>query len=305
MKALAIMRPGDIRLRPAIVAALGILLTTLAVPASSSTTDVSLVYVAERSHGAPAGVTVQASFAWSRTGGYVGSFATYGSGATLVARDGHGADLLPDGDVGARIGTQSLGCATGSSCALSSLVNAQGGLTTYVIGYPKPAQQPDRIYLILRGHDADVSVVDSPGWTVRRAAARVRYVQADGAADLSVQAAVGTTERFTSAHATSSAPLSFALGTPPCRTAHRIGYAREGEGAVTLSGGRSPVTFSCSEPGVTDPVAMATARTVWDLRGDVVGTATGPTRLVVVEFPTTGAPPPSAASTIGTHAGSS
>jgi hypothetical protein len=247
--------------------------------AGSPTADVTAVFVAEPVKGGSSSVQVDLRFSWGRGGGFVGYVATSGKGRAARPTDGFGIDVLPaDGPYASADGTV-LGCGPTSPCSLETLTNSEGGVTLFQVAFSE--QAPSAIYFVVKGRDFAASA--SPGWIVRRTTQRAHLVSADAGGATAGQVAANRVERFQAARFRTSARRSLAIGIPPCRNAHRVGFVREGSGTGTLSGGRTAASLDCADTGVGEPVAVADAPTTWALTGDVVGVATGPTRLAVIE----------------------
>ena len=148
---------------------------------------------------------------------------------------------------------------------------------------PVGSPQPAKIYLVILGEQQQVELVESPGWRLIRTRLRATIVRANSATGVVV--ADERAEHFAEASGTGGAHGSLAVGTPPCRLAHRTGYVREGYGSATLTGGQRPASFSCGGvPAAFDPVAYAQTRTRWRLAGSVTGDAMGPTRLTIINL---------------------
>jgi hypothetical protein len=174
------------------------------------------------------------------------------------------------------------GCPSGSGCDVAN----GPGITYFGLTYPEKTVQPDRIYVAISGLEPEVMLDRSTtGWRLRRTNLRVRYALNDRGDARSTGASLFAehVERFTHVSVPGGRRGSIAVGTPPCRPLHRVGYLREGHGRAVLSGGGSPATFDC-RTNVNDAIAVADGPTTWSLDGDVVGTATGPTRIAVIDL---------------------
>jgi hypothetical protein len=225
-------------------------------------------------------VTVNAYYGWDRRGARV-TFVT----AMMVKGRPRPYDALTvdspltDGPGLYRDGT-SYGCYAGSGCDLLS----GPGRTDFSVAAPDPAGQPDRIYVAVAGLAPEVRLIDSPGWRLTRTSLRVRYATSDtGGAATGAQLLGEHVEHFERATLPGGTRGSVVVATPPCRPLHRAGVVREGYGTVTLTGGPNPVTFDCQRD-LHDLTTAASHATTWNLDGLVVGTATGTTRLAVIDL---------------------
>lgn len=266
--------------RGILCAALAALVNTSAVYATPAPPAPATVWVAEKvSPNAPR-LTLEASTAWDRRSGRI----TYVA-VKLVAGKPRPVDALTldapqtDGPAAYHRGT-AYGCYAGSGCDVGS----GPGFTSFVLTFPEDIPQPDRLYLAVSGVSAEVWLVDSPGWRLKRTSLRVRYATSDTSGDaVGGQVAGEHVERFQRASIPGGRRGSIAVGTPPCRPLHRVGYFREGYGTATLSGGAKPVPFDCQR-AIGDATAAADRATTWTLEGDVTGVATGTTRLTVIDL---------------------
>lgn len=238
------------------------------------------VWMAERVRRDAPSVTLETYVQWDRRGGRVTYVAANMVGGHPGPTDALTYDSgLNDGPAAYADGS-AYGCPAGSNCDVLS----GPGITYFSVAYPPSSVQPDRIYLVVSGTSAEVDLVDSPGWRLTRTTLRARYASSDsGGGAAGAQFFGEHLERFTHAELTGGRRGSIAVATPPCRPAHRIGYVREGYGQATLTGGPRPVSFDCQRNG-SDLTAATHRATTWQFDGAVVGTATGTTRLTVIDL---------------------
>lgn len=272
-------------MRRGILAAVAALVTTASAAAATPASTAPLapppttVWVAERVSRSAPKVALNAYFEWDRRGGRVTYVAVSMQRGRPRPLDGMTFDsMLTDGP-GVYDSGASYGCPAGSGCDVFS----GPGVTSFDLQYPATSTQPDRIYLAVAGLSIRVSLVDSPGWRLRATALRARHASSDGGGASGAQFFGEHVERFGNASLAGGSRGSLAVATPPCRPLHRLGYYREGYGTATLTGGTSPVTFDCQK-NVADLAAAADRATTWTFAGDVVGTARGTTRLVVIDL---------------------
>ena len=121
--------------------------------------------------------------------------------------------------------------------------------------------------------------VKSSGWRVRRLKADL--LNTVDASNASTGASLGGTyvERSGEGKAPGGSRGSFAVAVAPCDIA--------GTGTLQLSGGSAPVSVSCPPLGAGVPLDFSTAKrkTMWHLRGTVVGVSSFRERLVVFSLP--------------------
>lgn len=240
------------------------------------------VWLAERVSPTAPSVTLHGRYKWDRRGSRV----TYAAVRMVNGKprpfDGITWDSpMPDGPAARHDGTV-YGCPSGSGC---DVVNGPG-LTYFGLTFPETSAQPDRIYVAISGLDAELSLdKGTRGWRLTKTALRVRYALSDRGHTRATGAnfAGEHAERFTHASIPGGRRGSIAVATPPCRPLHRLGYLREGHGKAALTGGTAPARFDCQK-NITDAIAVADRATTWSLDGDVVGTATGTTRIAVIDL---------------------
>jgi hypothetical protein len=261
----------------------GALLAGLCAPtvaaAANAKAVVPVVWEAERLVATAAHVDVHGSYSFATVDGLASFVALKSARTGLVAMTGLTVDTPRDQGPYAYTNDSDYGCSAGSFCDVLS----GPGVATYDVVFPTGVPQPDRIYVVVVGTQQQAALVDSPGWKLRKTNLKTNIVRIGSA----VGAAVSTEriEHFTHASTTGSGGGSIAIGTLPCRFAHRVGFVREGYGSATLTGGRTMSSFNCGgAPAQFDPVASAPKATRWSLDGDVTGEAAGSTRLIVINF---------------------
>lgn len=272
---------GHLGVRGAVLAiALSMLGGHAAEVSAASPTTTRVWQVQRTSSKITKGFTLQATFSWPAGGGFVASASLRRNGTRLLPLYGSAIDIRgDDGPVVIRDGV-GYGCTVTISCPSIN----EGGISAYATGTEDGPDQPDLVYVVIRGSNQIVNLSDSPGWKLSLTRLRARTVEAQPIGTTSATAADTRIEHFATADTAGGSRGSVAIGTPPCRPAHRIGYAREGTGRAILSGGATASTTDCSTAGSTDAVGWAPAATRWKFSGDVTGVAYGPTRITVIDF---------------------
>lgn len=240
------------------------------------------VWLAERVSPTAPSVTLHAYYKWDRRG----SRATYAAVKMVNGKprpfDGITWDSpIGDGPTARHDGTVH-GCPSGSGCD----VLTGPGATYLGVTFPEKSAQPDRIYLAISGLSPEVYLDKSTrGWRLTKTTLRARYALSDRGDTSATGANVAGehVEKFTHASLPGGRRGSIAVGTLPCRPLHRVGYLREGYGTAVLTGGSAPGSFDCQK-NFTDVIAVADGPTTWNLDGEVVGTATGTTRITVIDL---------------------
>lgn len=135
----------------------------------------------------------------------------------------------------------------------------------------------NRLYVVIEG-PARVSF-QGKGWQLQRVPLNYRYVEAADARATGVFTGSTVVELFESASLDGGARGSIATGAPPCSFssgAAGVGVVPRGAGTATLTGGSSPLSVTCPENiGRPYLTGVTHKRARWDLRGPVVGDATG------------------------------
>lgn len=268
-------------LRGIVSTALAVALSAPAVHAAPPAQAPTTVWLAEKVSAHAPSVTLHAYFRWDIRGARV----SYAGVAMVAGRPRPTGGLtwdapLFDGPAAHHDGTVA-GCPASSSCDLLT----GPGVAYFGLTYPPSSPQPDRIYLVLSGLSQDVSLEKSPGWRLRRTRLTARFATSDSPGTVATGARMAgeVVERFTHASIAGGRRGSIAIATPPCRPLHRVGYLREGYGTATLSGGTRQATFDCQK-NLSDLTAAADRATTWSFDGPVVGTATGTTRITVIDL---------------------
>ncbi|HEX8001924.1 MAG TPA: hypothetical protein VF519_04435 [Mycobacteriales bacterium] len=259
-------------------ALLGGALLGTASPAGAAPAPVpATVWVAERVSAAATRVEIQAYTTWDSRGGSITMVLAHVDRGRPRPYEAITWDAPNWDGPAVRHGGMTYGCGPGSGC---DVLNGSG-LSWFGGGVPATAPQPDRVYLAIAAVSQEVTLVDSPGWRLRRTRLRARYAT-DGAAT-GADGAGEHVARFTHASLRGGRHGSIATGVAPCRPAHRVGFAREGHGTATLTGGTTSPAFDCGV-AAPDVTAASDGPTTWSFDGDVVGLATGATRLVVIDL---------------------
>lgn len=256
-------------LTPRLCQALVVALAAAACPAQRASAEATLVKAQLVLEAAPAGgaVTLSLHVDFDRRGGF-GAAAVVTQNSRGQVTQVHGGVLASFGDPvtpTAHHAGATTGCVAGWTC---HFVHQAGSGVVFVATGGNAPGPGNRIHIAAEGTAVDVRVT-GPGWRLIRVPADFVAVPAAAADGTGLALAGRGVELFGRASAPAPAPVTIALGQPPCSYSV-AGAVSRGVGTVQLRGGPRRPSATC--PWDVGPlVDAAEGATTWELEGLVAG----------------------------------